>query len=65
MELVRESCDWLTAPVVEWFHSAVTRAVLVEFDRYIEAGDLAKAKERAAAIQAQMEKSGGYVGMYL
>ncbi len=65
VELVRETCDWLTAPVVSWFHEAVTRAVLVEFDRYIEAGDLAKAKERAAAMQAQLEQSGGYVGMYL
>jgi hypothetical protein len=65
VELVRETCDWLTAPVVEWFHGSVTRAVMVEFDRYIDAGDLDKAKERAAEMQAKLEKSGGYVGMYL
>lgn len=65
VELVRETCDWLTAPVVAWFAQSVSEAVKVEFDRYIEAGDLAKAKERAARMQAEMEKSGGYVGMYL
>jgi hypothetical protein len=65
VELVRETCDWLTAPVVDWFHTSVQHAVRVEFDRYIEAGDLAKAKERMAKLQAEIEKSGGYLGMYL
>jgi hypothetical protein len=65
VELVRETCDWLTAPVVEWFHRTVTHAVKAEFDRYIEAGDLAKTKERMQKLQAELEKSGGLVGMYL
>jgi hypothetical protein len=65
VELVRETCDWLTAPVVQWFQETVSEAVKVEFDRYIAAGDLQKAKERASRIQAEVEKSGGYVGMYL
>ncbi len=65
VELVRETCDWLTAPIVEWFHRSVTHAVRVEFDRYIEAGDLAKTKERMQKLQAELEKSGGHVGMYL
>lgn len=65
VELQRETCDWLTAPVVDWFAQSVSEAVKVEFDRYIEAGDLAKAKERAERMQAEMEKTGGYVGMYL
>jgi hypothetical protein len=65
VELVRETCDWLTAPVVAWFHEAVQHAVCVEFDRYIEAGDLQKAKERMAKLQAELEKSGGFLGMYL
>lgn len=65
VELIRETCDWLTAPVVAWFAQSVSEAVKVEFDRYIEAGDLTRAKERAARMQAEMEKSGGYVGMYL
>jgi hypothetical protein len=65
VELVRETCDWLTAPVVEWFRQGVQHAVCVEFDRYIEAGDLAKTKARMEKLQAELEKSGGHVGMYL
>jgi hypothetical protein len=65
VSLVRETCDWLTAPVVEWFRQSVQHAVRVEFDRFIEAGDLQKTKERMAKLQAEMEQSGGYVGMYL
>lgn len=63
--LKRETCDWLTEPVVAWFRDTVRRAVMAEFDRYIEAGDLSRAKERIAKQQAEMEAGGGYVGMYL
>ncbi len=63
--LERETCDWLTEPIVEWFAETVPRSVCVEFDRYIEAGDLEKARQRMAAIQEQLDKSGGYLGMYL
>ena len=65
VELVRETCDWLTAPVVDGSHESVQHAVCVEFDRYIEAGDLAKTKERMERLQAEIEKTGGHVGMYL
>jgi hypothetical protein len=65
VELTRETCDWITAPVVAWFHESVQHAVRVEFDRYIEAGDLAKTKERLALLEAEIEKQGGHVGMYL
>lgn len=65
VELVRETCDWLTAPIVDWFHQSVQHSVRVEFDRYIEAGDLDKAKARLAQLQAQADQSGGYLGMYL
>lgn len=63
--LVRETCDWLTEPVVAWFKETVSQAVLVEFNRYIEAGDLAQTLKRIAALQAKADQSGGYVGMYL
>jgi hypothetical protein len=65
VELIRETCDWLTAPVVEWFGQSVQHAVCVEFDHYIEAGDLAKTKQRLAKLEAEIEKQGGHVGMYL
>jgi hypothetical protein len=63
--LKRETCDWLTEPVVAWFKDTVRRAVMAEFDRYIDAGDLTRTKERLAKQQAEMESSGGFVGMGL
>jgi hypothetical protein len=65
VELLRETCDWLTEPVVNWFRDTVTRAVLVEFDRYIEAGDLEQTKKRLEKIRAESDQSGGFLGMYL
>src|SRR5262245_28011924 len=43
VQLARETCPWVTEPIVEWFRDTVSRAVQVEFDRYIAAGDLAQA----------------------
>ena len=57
--------DWLTAPIVAWFEQAVQHAVCVEFERYIEDGDLAKTKERIDLLQRELEQTGGHVGMYL
>lgn len=65
VELARETCDWLTEPIVDWFHETVSRAVQVEFDRYIAAGDLEQAHERVQKIQAASDEQGGYLGMYL
>jgi hypothetical protein len=65
VELLRETCDWLTEPVVQWFRETVTQAVAVEFDRYIEAGDLEQAKNRIEQVQAASDEAGGYLGMYL
>jgi hypothetical protein len=63
--LVRETCDWLAEPIVAWFRETVSRAVMVEFNRFIEAGDLALTLKRIAALQAKADQTGGYVGMYL
>ena len=65
VELVGETCDWLTEPVVQWFSDTVRRSVAVEFDRYIEAGDLQRAKDRIEQIQQASDDAGGFVGMYL
>jgi hypothetical protein len=64
-KLERETCEWLTEPVVAWFKDTVPRAVIVEFNRYIAAGDLEQAKRRIAALQAKADQQGGYMGMYL
>jgi hypothetical protein len=65
IELLRETCEWLTEPIVAWFKQTVPRAVTVEFDRYIAVGDLEQAKKRVEKIQAESDRQGGYVGMYL
>lgn len=65
VELKSDTCDWLTEPIVRWFESTVRRAVMAEFDRYIAAGDLEKARQRIEEAQAESDASGGYVGMYL
>ncbi len=65
VELVRETCDWLTEKIVKWFHETVPEAIRVEFDRYIAAGDLAQTKMRMEKIHQQEDALGGYVGMGL
>ncbi len=65
VELVRETCDWLTEPIVNWFSTSVQHSVCVEFDRFIEAGDLQKTLDRLAKLNEASDEAGGFVGMYL
>ena len=65
VELIRETCDWLKEPIVEWFQETVVQAVIVEFDRFIEAGDLEKARQRLEQLRSKADQQGGYLGMYL
>lgn len=63
--LLKETCPWINQSIVQWFHGTVARAVEVEFDRYIQAGDLQRTQQRLAEMQQQEQASGGYLGMYL
>jgi len=65
VQLAQETCPWLSEPVVSFFAESVQRAVLVEFDRYIRAGDLEKTEARIQAINEQSDSAQGFVGMYL
>jgi hypothetical protein len=65
VELIKETCDWLTEPIVQWFKETVPRSVAVEFDRYIAAGDLEQTLRRIERLQSETEGRGGFVGMYL
>ncbi len=65
VSLAGETCDWLTEPIVTWFRETVHRAVMVEFDRYIAAGDLKRTIERLARFQEASDSQGGYLGMGL
>jgi len=63
--LVRETVDWLTEPISQWFAQTVPRTTAVEFDRYIDAGDLEKTRQRIEQLQTSSDEAGGFVGMYL
>jgi hypothetical protein len=65
IRLDKETCDWLTQPAVQWLTLSVKHAIEVEFDRYIAAGDLARAQERLDREQAASDASGGFLGMNL
>ena len=65
VELFRETCEWLTEPVVAWFKQTVAEAVRVEFDRYIEAGDLGRTVERMQRLADETDSRGGFLGMGL
>ena len=65
VRLQREVCDWLTAPAVQWLGESVPRAVQVEFDRYIAAGDLQKTIARMDRLRQETEARGGFLGMDL
>lgn len=63
--LARETCSWLNQTIVDWLTGSVQRAVQLEFDRYIQAGDLKQVQERVERIQRASDEAGGFVGMYL
>ncbi|GAB6164561.1 hypothetical protein JCM19992_05610 [Thermostilla marina] len=65
ISLKRDTCDWANARVIEWFHETVRRAVMVEFDRYIAAGDLQRAIERLERLEKEADEHGGYLGLGL
>jgi hypothetical protein len=65
VELTREVCDWLTSTIRDWFADTVPRSVAIEFDRYIEAGDLEKTRQRIEQVQQASDDADGFMGMYL
>lgn len=65
VQLESETCSWLTETFVRLLSESVQHAIMVEFDRYIGAGDLEKARERIEKINQQSDSADGFVGMYL
>jgi hypothetical protein len=65
IDLRSETCPWLTAEAVVWLKETVDRAVRIEFDRYIDAGDLQKTIDRLRQLENETGASGGYVGLGL
>lgn len=65
VELLRESCSWLNQQIVDWFKETVNHAVLIEFQKFIAAGDLEKTRERLRKLEQEIDDQEGFVGMYL
>ncbi|MEM8717131.1 MAG: hypothetical protein AAGE92_15395 [Cyanobacteria bacterium P01_G01_bin.4] len=65
VELGEETCAWLNQGIVDWLAESVQHSVLVEFNRYIQAGDLKKTVERIQEMEKASDDAGGFVGMYL
>lgn len=65
VNLAREACSWLNQAVVDWLRQTVREAVMVEFNRFAGAGDLAATRKRLAALESAINDQEGYVGMYL
>ncbi len=63
--LDRETCPWLEQHVVNWFSESVKHAVMVEFNRFIGAGDSNQTRKRIQELEKTLEESGGYLGMHL
>ncbi|HEX5471437.1 MAG TPA: hypothetical protein VFW73_06100 [Lacipirellulaceae bacterium] len=64
VELVAETCGGVPSLVMDWFRAAVVRAVLVEFDRFIEAGRLAERVGQLGNIDGIADVA-GFAGMNL
>ena len=65
IQLLENTCDWLTADVLRWFRETVNRAVTVEFDRYVASGDLQRTQARILRLEADVLLGGGFVAMGL
>ncbi|MBX3422063.1 MAG: hypothetical protein KF752_10970 [Pirellulaceae bacterium] len=65
IELARDTCSWINQAIVDWLAESVQRAVLVEFNRFIQAGDLTKTIQRLESMNKASDDAGGFVGMYL
>jgi hypothetical protein len=62
VELVAETCGGVPPAALEWLRGIVTRAVLVEFDRFIAAGQLASRVAELGSIESIASVS-GFAGM--
>lgn len=63
--LAEETCGWLNERIVQFWTETVKHTVLIEFDRYIAAGDLEKTRQRIENLERQSDAANGYLGMYL
>lgn len=64
IRLAAETCGGVPEPVQAWLAGAVERAVLIEFDRYIAAGNLAKTVDQLGQLDS-IDDLEGFGGMHV
>ncbi len=62
--LVAETCGGVPPEALEWLHGIVQRAVLVEFDRFIDAGQMAARVAELGTVN-NLNSLCGFAGMGL
>jgi hypothetical protein len=62
VELAAETCGGLSPAVLSWFQAVITRAVLIEFDRFITAGQLSERVFQVGRVDSIGELA-GFAGM--
>ena len=62
IQLVAETCGGVPTAAIEWLQGVVERAVLVEFDRFIAAGQLASRVAELGEVEKLVAVS-GFAGM--
>ena len=62
IELAAETCGGIPTGALEWLQGVVERAVLVEFDRFIAAGQLATRVAELGNVESVLSVS-GFAGM--
>ena len=58
IELVAETCGGVSAAALEWLRGVVERAVIVEFERFIEAGHLSARVDALGRVENIRSVSG-------
>lgn len=58
-----ESLVWINDGVLTWLKDTVSRAVMLEFDRYIACGNAHHLQRRCLLPDLEWEYYGGFVGM--
>jgi hypothetical protein len=60
--LTAETCNGVPPAALEWLRGIVTRAVLIDFDRFIDAGKLAERVKQLGSVDSITDVA-GFAGM--
>jgi len=64
VRLVSETCDGIPVEVASWLEHRVCKAVAIEFDRFISAGNLTARSDELGQLE-KLSDLGGFAGMHV